>query len=402
MKKVILIIIVICLSYNIYSQKENSLYQDTIDDIIDYYTIQLVSYTLKGDSLDDYDRNFRKSTINNISEIKSFLNKNENSIALFNDIQKIKDNSKEKFKQSDYQDLISFLTDDVFHVSEYKAIKKFKNNRDKKDFKSLSKNIKDSLEEYIEQIRKSEKTINPTVPTVIIKPEEPNGEQKTKPNYWLFGSLILMFVLIIYLYFLDYKKNIFIKDIKRSIKNIKNENNNLRSGNNVENLNNRIVYELKSEISQLKQDFEKIKTELNKYKFPVTINPIPEPQVSSIPNKIESKSKLIYYFSTPNDDGSFLDTHKTISFDSSSLSKYFKFEIEPDKIDIAKVYVIDDLNTQSHILMNHQIFLGSVCNYINSYSQSYTKIKTIEPGLAQLIDDKWYIKDGKKIHIKFE
>ena len=107
-----------------------------------------------------------------------------------------------------------------------------------------------------------------------------------------------------------------------------------------------------------------------------------------------------YYFSTPNDDGSFLDRNKTTSFEQ--YSKFFLFRI--DKLNSRKAYVsiVDDRETQIHILNNYKEYLDAVCNYKNPFSKASTKIITEKPGIAICEGDKWIIKGNEKIDIRFK
>lgn len=260
---------------------------------------------------------------------------------------------------------------------------------EKLDLKSLKK-----IDEYYLIQRKK---LAPDFQSAFIKSNNVFSEvQLKKKDVNLFdikSIIILSLFMFIFLFFFQYQK--LKKEFEKQKINFENLNNQFKLTNNnrqdsdiiFRDLNSCII-EKDKEIIELKRKLDQIE---NKQLLILDSNIISEEIIS------EQKGKKIKYFKSPISDGTFRNEHQSDVIEFANTM--FKFEFLKDE-KTAKFEFCGDEKVIRHAINFSELNIEKVCFYTNTKNNFKTQIITIEPGIAELVGDKWIVK--QKAKIKFD
>lgn len=113
-------------------------------------------------------------------------------------------------------------------------------------------------------------------------------------------------------------------------------------------------------------------------------------------NNDQNINEQIFYFSVPFKDGSFSDDKKTDSATNQSIYE-FKRKINSNS---ASFKVVNNSDSVKFALSFPDSTLYPVCENLNEFNKNVQNIVTNEPGLSELIDNKWKL--IKKAKIRYE
>lgn len=102
-----------------------------------------------------------------------------------------------------------------------------------------------------------------------------------------------------------------------------------------------------------------------------------------------------FYLSTPNEDGSFNNNGKSKIF-KPTASLYHFVVSEKDK-NMAAFAFVNDESAIVRALNYPDTCLLPVCQELNAHNMDARAIKTEEPGLVELVNDKWVLKEKARI-----
>ena len=131
-----------------------------------------------------------------------------------------------------------------------------------------------------------------------------------------------------------------------------------------------------------------------------TAYPDPEPEVNNTRNTPTTVNEWVvspkpqepvlqpFYFSTPEEDGSFKDSSRSEQY--RSTASMYKFM--PETPTRATFSFINDASTLHDALNRPDIYLLPVCKPENDRNTKAASIETKVPGIAQLEGDKWVVK----------
>lgn len=351
-----------------------------------YFNYSILEYKLKSDTTFNH-RKLLKELKNdsldfNINTFKGIDPKDSTLIKLYENLFRLNNNQRIK---SDSAFIVGFFSRDVFMDKSYPELLKISTfnsqnfNRMKTSIRNYLINDIQSLHQDLDQIGiKKNKFENINFIMITI------------------GILFLLIICLI-LFYVNY-----IKHLSRLYKEIHNLNSKTKH------------YFSQNEIDLIRRDLPIIKREIENHKnnySPSGLTHIQEKGYSDpvrikeaniqIPHSVITKPEYIkYYFSTPNDDGSFLDRNKATEFEQ--FSKFFLFKIDNTSHNIAYVTIVEDSETQKHILKNYKEYLDAVCNYNTPFFQSANKIITLKSGKAYLEGERWIIKESDKLIVSFQ
>lgn len=102
-----------------------------------------------------------------------------------------------------------------------------------------------------------------------------------------------------------------------------------------------------------------------------------------------------FYLSTPNEDGSFNDQGKSKIF--KPTASLYHFVVSEKNKNLAAFAFVDDENAVLRALNYPETCLLPVCQELNAHNIDARAIKTEEPGLVELVNDKWMLKEKARI-----
>lgn len=102
-----------------------------------------------------------------------------------------------------------------------------------------------------------------------------------------------------------------------------------------------------------------------------------------------------FYLSTPNEDGSFNDQGKSKTF--KPTASLYHFVVSEKNKNLAAFAFVDDENAVMRALNYPDTCLLPVCQELNAHNIDARAIKTEEPGLVELVNDKWMLKEKARI-----
>lgn len=166
-------------------------------------------------------------------------------------------------------------------------------------------------------------------------------------------------------------------------------------------LKNRIEF-LEGEISQLKEEVRKLAVKVDSSKIPMEVfvageidTPMKKQELNQRSDKPAEQPAAsgAFFLSTPNSDGSFNNSSANPSYkEGASIYKFMhikenraKFWIDERDASVKLALAYPDKN------------IDPVCDALNAYDPRARKISTREPGVAELIGDKWKVITKAKI-----
>lgn len=125
----------------------------------------------------------------------------------------------------------------------------------------------------------------------------------------------------------------------------------------------------------------------------VKSTPAQAPAPISTPAREPEKTIQNFYLSTPNSDGSFNNSSANPSYkEGASIYKFqntkdslAKFKIDEHEASVRLALAYPDKN------------IDPVCDALNAFDPKARRIYTVEPGIAELIGDKWKVITKAKI-----
>ena len=174
----------------------------------------------------------------------------------------------------------------------------------------------------------------------------------------------------------------------------------------VDKLRNRLNM-LEGEISRLRQEIKALNTKFESTKIPMEIvNPASTAQPLSAqphaqrttPALTPEPEKLVhnFYLSTPNSDGSFNNSSASPTYkEGASIYKFQNTQSNQAK------FKVDERESSVRLAMRFpDKNIDPVCDALNKFDPNPKKILTDEPGIAELIGDKWKV--ITKARIRYE
>ena len=173
----------------------------------------------------------------------------------------------------------------------------------------------------------------------------------------------------------------------------------------VERLRNRINL-LESEVSKLREEVKALAVKLRSAEIPMEIfvggivaKPAPQitPQIPvSIPQPEIPTTSHIFFLSTPNSDGSFNNSSASLLYKEGA--SIYKFQnIKENQAN----FKIDEREASTKLAMRFpDKNIDPVCDAVNKFDPNPKSIFTVEPGLAELVGDKWRV--ITKARIRYE
>lgn len=168
---------------------------------------------------------------------------------------------------------------------------------------------------------------------------------------------------------------------------------------------------LKKKISILEQENEKLQESIHLLQNPPEVdeydqeqslaeeesisNPIELSVTNVIPNQNFGSSVL--YAGKPTQNGEFLNIHTSINETESVFKLTVKNEIQAEF-----EVIIPSKIMEKYITNAPSDFLYRVCNHVNSNRDFTKEIITLKKGIAELVDEKWIVKEENKALIKFQ
>ena len=120
--------------------------------------------------------------------------------------------------------------------------------------------------------------------------------------------------------------------------------------------------------------------------------------VSESPNVMSAGVKL--FFPGPRPSGDFNVKHQS-TIPKNSISLY-RFELDSKDAFKAKVYFDTDSSGLNRALASTESLVTPVCQEMNAYNASATRIVNIKHGMAYLEGDKWIVRREDRIQIEYK
>ncbi len=173
----------------------------------------------------------------------------------------------------------------------------------------------------------------------------------------------------------------------------------------VEGLENK-VKTLEGEIKQLRDEVKALTTKIRSAEIPMEIfvggivaKPTPQvpPQISvTAPQPEIPKTPPFFFLSTPNSDGSFNNSSANFSFKEGA--SIYKFQNTKDN---RAQFWVDARDASVKLALSYpDKNIDPVCDALNAFDPRARKIFTVEPGLAELVGDRWRV--ITKARIRYE
>src|SRR6218665_2175630 len=123
----------------------------------------------------------------------------------------------------------------------------------------------------------------------------------------------------------------------------------------------------------------------------------PDQQSQQVANQPEVKTE-IFFLSNPNSDGSFnVSLVSPVYMEGASIYKFTKVGNN-----IAE-FQIDDRESSVRLALSYpDKSIDPVCEALNAVNPNAKRITTIEPGKAELVNDKWVVNKNHKSKIRYE
>lgn len=173
----------------------------------------------------------------------------------------------------------------------------------------------------------------------------------------------------------------------------------------VEGLENK-VKTLEGEVKQLREEVKALTIKMRSAEIPMEIfvggivaKPTPQvpPPISvAVPQPEIPKTSNIFFLSTPNSDGSFNNSSASLHYkEGASIYNFQNTEENQAK------FKIDEREASTKLAMRFpDKNIDPVCEAVNKFDPNPKSIFTVEPGVAELVGDRWRV--ITKARIRYE
>jgi len=397
-------IILFSIASILFSKSQAQVSKEMFDKSVDLLNCKTVELTLAKVNIQNYQQ---QCPCNNASftEINKFLTsvgKLDATIALSNEVESLKKSFKPNWKT---EEVISFLSENIFTDKKYQKIVAFSDRRKgKPEFDSYKSNLKSELIKNLSEnihYEDNNKGLNNIIETTIeervsvIEKNQTNKEEDTSilgkfSDYLILFSILLGVIAVI----LSLRKtkqdgHEISNEIKKYInKKIEETNwNKNQLGNQISSL------ELKENNDKIKGLELQIKS-LNE-KFTTSAFSSPNTQPMNAETKQPEVRIETFFLSSPNSDGSFEDSSASPTYkEGATIYRFIKtgnnkanFQIDEKEASIKLALQYRDKR------------IDPVCEATNAFNQA-KHISTVQKGEADLQNGKWIV--NKKAKIKYE
>jgi hypothetical protein len=389
--------------------------KESYEKAIDLLNCKTVELTLPKEKIQQYQQQCpcNKTDFAQLNKFLIAVGKLDATIALSNEIEGLKKSYKENWKK---EDVVNFLSENIFSDRKFQKIVAFANKRKGKlEFDTFKSNLRTELVNILVETESiSQETVTPTNTSIEklnfeerILTLEKNQKAQNECKGFLGGLndyLILFSVLLSVIAILlalrkrssEKNYNSLIDDLIRSQR----MNSHFLSQQSIHrsppsyNSNNVELREVNDKITDLKTQIEKIKTQLNTItsKQNITIQQSHQ-ELKQPENKTET-----FFLSTPNPDGSFNESSSSATYrEGATIYRFTKTGINRAK------FQIDDKDASAKLALQFpDKNIDPVCDAVNAFNPKATHIKTVEHGEAELQNGKWIVEKNKKAKIKYE
>ena len=399
MKKIITLLSAFVILYNISLAQEVT--EDSYKKAVDYLNCKCMEVSLNEDT---NGKTFNRIT-NQCREIDNksmneFIQKDEIpqlTKKLFENIDQFKNETNHSLTKDS---AIEFLTNKIFERDELKA---FVNNHSD-DIKRL----KNELKSYFQNLIKTDSNSSESHSQggTVNYSKNDNLESQPESSGFLGGLsdflLIICFLMVSFLLFKNFTK----KNLNSNYDSIINRLIESRRMNDHFKSNNHIFTTNRPEVS--KNEIKDIHDRIRDL----------ESQISLLSNKLNDNNKSLkensgsnynqsptiiaetgtdfFYLSTPNADGSFNESSVSLNYKGgASIYKFKKLSNSKSS------FQIDDKESSVRLALQFpDKNIDPVCDALNAFNPKATKIKTDQPGEAELQNGKWVV--TKKSKIRYE
>ncbi|PGH41169.1 MAG: hypothetical protein CRN43_00825 [Candidatus Nephrothrix sp. EaCA] len=383
--------------------------QDAFEKAVDFVNCKSVELSLNESPTAGVKTQFQaKCTCQNypgFDAIRLAIPKSEKkTIELSDEINSLKtDESKEN--------VVKFLTEDVFaNQTQYPKLfdfadkRKDKHGKDNPAFAELKTELKTELKKISDEQAKAQ--------TIIDTKTRPDSlEQKTKSKIrekgWFDGftlqiDIFSILISVVLTFIIVYCRFDFLKKFKKSSSESISGTSELQceiseksddTSSEIKNLKEeqkRFKKNLKEEFEQFKEEMRKQSREIENLK-----NPLPTVQPKYEHPEVKTGT---FFLSVPNSDGSFNASSASLVYkEGASIYKFTK--IGNNRAE----FQIDDREASVRLALSYpDKSIDPVCEALNAVNLTAKQITTVEPGQAELVNDRWVVIKNQKSKIRYE
>lgn len=166
------------------------------------------------------------------------------------------------------------------------------------------------------------------------------------------------------------------------------------------------IRDLEDDLKKIREEVKALTTKVRTAEIPMeifvggnatTLTPQVPPQIPVAPSQPEiPKTPPIFFLSTPNSDGSFNNSSANFSFREGA--SIYKFQNTKDN---RAQFKVDERDASVKLALSYpDKNIDPVCDALNAFDPRARKIFTVEPGLAELVGDRWRV--ITKARIRYE
>jgi len=366
--------------------------KEVFEKAVNFLNCKTVELSLKEDT-PNFQKYRKKCPCNEsgYARVKFFLDsvgKYSATIALLDEIESLKKSFKKDWKQDEVVTLLceTIFTDNTKYQKLFAFADKRKNNP---AFETLKRELKAELKKiFDEQVKVSIIEIKEKLKALEEKP--PKVEEKGWFNEFTFHIDVFSILIAVILASIIVCGGLyFSKEIKKVSKEVSDKINDLQgkisknpdgSSSEINNLKKELEGQFKEEISSLRDEIVKKSSQAAKPKYE-------QPEVKT----------EIFFLSTPNSDGSFNVSSVSLAYkEGTSIYKFTKvgnnraeFRIDDKEASVEFALTYPDKN------------IDPVCEALNAVNSTAKQITTVEPGKAELVNDKWVVNKNHKAKIRY-
>jgi hypothetical protein len=403
MKKIITLLSAFVILYNISLAQEVT--EDSYKKAVDYLNCMSIKLSLQND------KNFNEfsTTCNCEKEISynlifKFLDdkKIQLSKELLIEIESLK-NVNLKNKNKEY--IIKFLTEEIFKNSvRYNKIYSFADKR-KDIFPHFIQNLKDKLknilvekntEQYIESSKENTKKYDNNDFELRLQSLELKATNENSSAVYILVIVLIIVILLLFRFYFKSNSNFNYDSLIIKLTESKRMNDHFYSRNQAFEFNRTAISkndinEINKQILELQSQINTLNDKLKNNNESLKANTNTQP-----PIKIIESATEFFYLSTPNADGSFNESSVSMYYkDGASIYRFKKINNSKSS------FQIDDKESSVRLALQFpDKNLDPVCDALNAFNPKATKIKTDQPGEAELQNGKWVV--TKKSKIRYE
>lgn len=401
--------VLLFISNVIFSQSSRVEKKD-FESAVNYVNCRIIEFSLKGYNNDPalYDK-FKSQYPNNLSSIPSYENikpffkenpKIDKTKLLSEEVNKLKDSFDPNWNDS--KDIISLLTEDLFRNSKNnpelssffdkrkdKGIKDFQNDLKKElkiilaptqvadggDISDLKTQISGLRSDFENFKRSRDKSVTPSLLSTL-----------------LFVGFVIILILVTYLFYKTIKLSSSISRIRDKVRSFSLSDSKYIN-NNPSDFSS-FKRDIESELKQVYRNIEKLKEAIEKSKNNSENTKVVE-VVDQKPLGFVERIKEVFYFPSPNKDGSFNDSDKLSEFKESE-SLYIFSILQNNR---AEFSIVENSSSLKMALNLPDTYIKPVCESLNSFFPGASNIKVTTPGIAFKESDKWIVTSNNKAKI---